>query len=136
MEGVSSLSVKIGIGYGKCALLYVGGVFKRSEFFTVGESLTLALGSEECATAGGQIIVAEAAYKYVPTDSKNRKYYEGTEIIAKGGGKFYKIEGLTGEGVKTRSDALLLRSQITADRFTRIQDQLRGCVPAAILPYL
>lgn len=53
MVGVSSLSVKIGIGFGKCALLYVGGVFNRSEFFTVGQALTLALKSEENATAGG-----------------------------------------------------------------------------------
>mgnify|MGYP000415453530 CR=1 FL=1 len=62
MEGVTNLSVKvsksydlnnkiyiiqIGIGYGKCALLYVGGVFDRSEYFTVGSSLTNALSSEE-----------------------------------------------------------------------------------------
>lgn len=33
------LSVKIGIGYGQCALLYVGGVFRRTEFFTIGEAL-------------------------------------------------------------------------------------------------
>ena len=49
----SSLSVKIGIGYGKCALLYVGGVFNRAEFFTVGEALKLALKSEGNATGGG-----------------------------------------------------------------------------------
>ena len=56
------LSVKIGIGYGKCALLYVGGVFNRSEFFTIGESLQLALASEGMCTSGGQIVVAERAY--------------------------------------------------------------------------
>ena len=53
MEGVTNLSVKIGIGFGKCALLYVGGVFDRSEFFTVGSALVHALSSEEQATAGG-----------------------------------------------------------------------------------
>ena len=47
LEGVSSLSVKIGIGYGKCALLYVGGVFNRAEFFTVGEALKLALAAQK-----------------------------------------------------------------------------------------
>jgi hypothetical protein len=36
ISGVASLSVKIGIGFGKCALLYVGGVFGRAEYFTVG----------------------------------------------------------------------------------------------------
>lgn len=53
MKGVTGLSVKIGIAYGPCALLYVGGVFNRSEFFTVGPALSCALESEGCATAGG-----------------------------------------------------------------------------------
>lgn len=48
-----TLSVKIGIGYGKCAILYVGGVLNRSEFLTVGTALTKALESEGEATAGG-----------------------------------------------------------------------------------
>ena len=48
-----TLSVKIGIGYGKCAILYVGGVLSRSEFLTVGTALTKALESEGEATAGG-----------------------------------------------------------------------------------
>jgi class 3 adenylate cyclase len=65
LEGVSGLSVKIGIGYGKCALLYVGGVFNRAEFFTVGEALKLALKCEGCATNGGQIIVAAKAFDSV-----------------------------------------------------------------------
>ena len=47
MANVTNLSVKIGIGFGKCALLYVGGIFNRSEFFTVGPALIHALGSEE-----------------------------------------------------------------------------------------
>ena len=58
----TTLSVKIGIGYGKCALLYVGGVFGRSESFTIGEALMFALRSEGMATQGGQIIVAESCF--------------------------------------------------------------------------
>jgi class 3 adenylate cyclase len=65
IQGVASLSVKIGIGFGKCALLYVGGVFGRAEYFTVGPSLTCALKSEEQATEGGQIIVNSSAYQHV-----------------------------------------------------------------------
>jgi hypothetical protein len=53
IQEVSSLSVKIGIGYGDCSLLYVGGVFGRAEFFTVGDALTYALKSEGCCTSGG-----------------------------------------------------------------------------------
>ena len=40
------LSVKIGIGYGECAILYVGGVFKRAETLTVGDALVQALSCE------------------------------------------------------------------------------------------
>ena len=65
MSNVTNLSVKIGIGYGTCALLYVGGVFNRSEFFTVGEALSQALKSEENASGGGQIIVSQSAWKLV-----------------------------------------------------------------------
>ena len=45
--------IQIGIGFGKCALLYVGGVFQRSEFFTVGTAHGFALASEGEATSGG-----------------------------------------------------------------------------------
>ena len=64
LPGVT-LSVKIGIGYGTCALLYVGGVFGRSESFTIGEALIQALRSEGQATGGGQIIVSESCYNHV-----------------------------------------------------------------------
>jgi class 3 adenylate cyclase len=104
MEGVTNLSVKIGIGYGKCALLYVGGVFDRSEFFTVGSALVHALSSEEQATAGGQILVSESAFKHV----KNI-YYEGDEIINEEGKKFYRIKRVN-EGVRGRADAVLLKA--------------------------
>ena len=48
----------MGIGYGQCGILYVGGVFNRAETLTVGEALLAALKSEGMATGGGQIIVA------------------------------------------------------------------------------
>ena len=43
----------------------MGGVFDRNESFTIGEALAWALRSEGHATSGGQIIVADAAFKYV-----------------------------------------------------------------------
>jgi len=108
----------------------VGGVFGRAEFFTVGPALTYALKSEENATAGGQIIVSETAFKYV------RRFYSSEELTNDHGEKFYKINKLVGEGVKTRADALVLRSNISAETYHKIAAQLRGCVPAAIIPYL
>ena len=52
MPGIT-LSVKIGIGFGECGILYVGGVFNRAETLTVGEALFEALKSEGMATGGG-----------------------------------------------------------------------------------
>lgn len=103
MEGVTNLSVKIGIGYGKCALLYVGGVFDRSEYFTVGPALSHALNSEGEATAGGQIIVSDSAYRFV------KNFYEGVEIENSSGKKFYRVTKVK-EGVRGRADAILLKS--------------------------
>ena len=55
--------------------MYVGGVFRRSESFTIGEALMQALKSEGNASSGGQIIVAEEAFKHV------REFYKGKEIV-------------------------------------------------------
>lgn len=38
--------------------------------------------------------------------------------------------------MKTRSDAHVLRSGISSETYNKIAASLRGCVPAAILPYL
>ena len=95
-------------------MLYVGGVFGRAEFFTVGPALTYALKSEENATAGGQIIVSDTAFKYV------RRFYSSEELINDNGEKFYKVLKLVGEGVKTRADALVLRSNISAETYHKI----------------
>ena len=124
------MSVKIGIGYGKCALLYVGGVFGRAEFFTVGSALTYALKSEGEADGGGQILVSETAFKYVEDQ------YEADLRKSDKDEKFYLIKKLIGEGVKTRADALVLRSNISSETYNKIATSLRGCVPAAIIPYL
>ena len=55
---MTPLSVKLGIGCGECALLHVGGIFRRAEFFTVGEALRQALASEGDAV-GGDIICSK-----------------------------------------------------------------------------
>jgi len=127
------LSVKIGIGYGKCALLYVGGVFNRSEFFTIGESLQAALGSEGMCTGGGQIVVADKAYNLVKNYFANA--IELTEPDT--GRKFYKVSKLTGKSVQVRADANILRNEILK-QFSVLQAEakLTACVPAAIVDYL
>lgn len=102
IAGVASLSVKIGIGYGKCALLYVGGVFDRTEIFTIGDALFQALHSEGCATGGGQVICHKHAYEYVRDFYKTAKEVKSDDEDL----PFYLVAELTGEGVKSRADAL------------------------------
>jgi class 3 adenylate cyclase len=136
MANVTNLSVKvspphqIGIGYGKCALLYVGGVFDRSEFFTVGPALTFALKSEEQATAGGQILVSETAFRFV-----RNQYYVGEELVNEEGQKFFRVASVI-QGIRGRADAVLLKSQMNLSKFEGLHKSLKSCVPAAIIPYL
>jgi hypothetical protein len=117
----------MGIGYGKCALLYVGGIFNRSEFFTVGESHVWALKSEGCALGGGEIIVAESAFKFCKSKNKNERLYEYEKIKnkikdSKGNytgvvEKFYKIIRLKGHGVKPSAEAAKIVKSISPAMF-------------------
>ena len=82
-------------------------------------------------TAGGQIVVAAPAFELVA------EYFNHTELVdEETGGRFYRVHKLTGQGVKIRADGVLLRAQIQTDFLSRIQDKLRACVPAAIIPYV
>lgn len=62
--------------------------------------------------------------------------YQAQENSNKLGEKFHLIQKLIGEGVKTRTDAIAMRSNISSETYSKIAQQLRGCVPAAIIPYL
>ena len=75
--------------------------------------------------------MAAPAFKYVS------EYYASTELTdPKTKEKYYLVSRSTGQGVKIRADGTLLRAQIQTDFLSRIQDKLRACVPAAIIPYL
>jgi hypothetical protein len=43
--------INIGLGFGECAVMHVGGVFKRVEYFLVGDSLAQALRSLHLSTS-------------------------------------------------------------------------------------
>lgn len=60
-EGVQ-LSVKIGIGVGEVAVLFLGGVFGRMESVAVGDPLIQAFESEHHG-ASGQVIVSKQVWK-------------------------------------------------------------------------
>ena len=91
-----------------------------------------ALNSEGMATGGGQIIVAETAFKHV------RSHFQQFEELAdENGNRFYKV-GMRGalNKIKIQADAMKLRSQISNELLTRIQDKMQQSVPQSIIPYL
>ena len=65
----------MGVAYGECAILYVGGVFSRNETLTVGPALMNALRSEGCTTDGGQVVVHESCFQHI-----DESLYRGTEV--------------------------------------------------------
>jgi class 3 adenylate cyclase len=54
------LSVKIGIGVGKCSVVLIGGVLNRMEYLAAGDPLNQAFQAEHAAQAGDVILSAEA----------------------------------------------------------------------------
>lgn len=104
---LTNFLLQIGIAYGKCALLYVGGVFNRAEIFTVGPALTCALESEGCATAGGQIIVCHSAYK--PVEQHYHGEYRKTVRCGDKDYRFYEVTGVI-VGVRGAADAILIKT--------------------------
>jgi adenylate cyclase 10 len=64
------------------------------------------------------------------------EYFKSEEIDSEHGGKFYRITGMGQGGIRTRADAVLLRNMLNPDDAGLIQNKLRSCIPAAIMPYL
>ena len=94
----------------------MGGVFGRSESFTIGEALIQALRSEGQADGGGQIIVAEACYNHV------REYFKAKELIDKEkGDRFYLVDYKHFVSrVKVQADAMKIRQQFSVEIFASI----------------
>lgn len=77
------LSVKIGFGVGDINIIYVGGVFDRSEYLATGDPLIQAFSSEHCASKGGETIVSQEVFNLVKDffkfqvvdEGKEKKYY-------------------------------------------------------------
>jgi len=64
------LSVKVGLGFGECKVLLVGGIFDRFECLVVGESMRQACTSECHCQGGGEVVVCESVYNLI------QQYYD------------------------------------------------------------
>ena len=115
------IRLQIGIGYGECGILYVGGVFGRNETLTVGEALMDALKSEGQATTGGQVIVANSAFSNVlPFFRAENEIIDDATFE-----KFYLIDlRYKKNPIKISSDTMKLRSLFNSKVLSKIQGSL------------
>ena len=97
MKGIGKLSVKLGIGMGQCALLHVGGVFRRAEFFTVGDALLQALACEGDADGGGEIIVSKQIWESVGS------HFEGLPLES-GNVRVTELKKGPGHGIPAKAE--------------------------------
>ncbi len=102
MQHVSRLSVKVGIGVGKCGLLHVGGVFQRAEFLAIGDALVQALNSEHHSTHGGQVIVSKECWEII------KDCFEATPLGDHGNMEIHELKGAT---LRATADTLLIRNK-------------------------
>ena len=132
------LSVKVGLGFGECKVLLVGGIFDRFECLVVGESMRQACSSECHCQGGGEVVVCESVY------NKIQQYYDFEEAppdLEHGesdGLKYYKLIKAknTQDKVKIRADAFLMRKKFSALEIKTKYNELKKFVPAAIAMYL
>ena len=132
------LSVKVGLGFGECKVLLVGGIFDRFECLVVGESMRQACSSECHCQGGGEVVVCESVYNLI------QQYYDfelappDLEHGENDGLKYYKLMGAknTMDKVKIRADAFLMRKKFSALEIKTKYNELKKFVPAAIAMYL
>ena len=131
------LSVKVGLGFGKCKILLVGGKFERFECLVVGESMRQACCSECHCTSGGQIVVCQSVYELIKEFFLFEEAPPDTEHKPADNLKYYLFKkGLSDEKVQKRADAFLLRNKFLAKDLKLKYNELKKYVPAAIAIYL
>ena len=132
------LSVKVGLGFGECKVLLVGGIFDRFECLVVGESMRQACSSECHCQGGGEVVVCESVYNLI------QQYYDfelappDLEHGDNDGLNYYKLLRAknTMDKVKIRADAFLMRRKFSAVEIKTKYNELKKFVPAAIAMYL
>ena len=132
------LSVKVGLGFGECKVLLVGGIFDRFECLVVGESMRQACSSECHCQGGGEVVVCESVYNLI------QQYYDFEEAPPdyehgeNDGLKYFKLIKAknTMDKVKIRADAFLMRKKFSSLEIKTKYNELKKFVPAAIAMYL
>lgn len=104
----------------------MGGVFKRAEYFTIGNALSQALRSEEDAV-GGDIIVSKEVWQLT------KDYYDGVEIPRFSN---VKIQKLKGASLPPIAYGNIFIKSLEKDELIKAMQYLKNFVPNAIMPYI
>ena len=143
------LNVKIGIGVGKCHILFVGGLFNRCEYLCVGECMRQACEAETHSSGGGQILLSEKVKKYIKGD------YNFIKMDVQPGYKkndnldYYMIDvknilinnnnndnNFNNDKVKINANINLMRQLFDIKKLSTKVNTLRTFIPAAVKGYL
>ena len=131
------LSVKVGLGFGECKVLLVGGIFDRFECLVVGESMRQACTSECHCQGGGEVVVCESVYNLIQQFYDFEVAPPDLEHGESDGLQYYKlIKAKNTDKVKIRADAFLMRQKFSANEIKTKYNELKKFVPAAIAMYL
>ena len=133
------MSVKIGIGFGDCNILVVGGTFLRCEYLCIGEALAKAFNAESNAI-GGETICSENVMKNAMNHRSNVFLFEEVKRVQNDvdvQDNFFKIVKMNAaDGIKTKSEVYLIRTRFSIDKLREKAQILKAFVPAAIVKYL
>eukprot|EP00347_Sterkiella_histriomuscorum_P004823 403358953 len=121
--------IHMGLGFGHCGILHVGGVMKRAEYFIIGDGLSQALRSLRLASSTDSVIISKNLWQVVD------KFFVCEELL-----KNYEhersVKYLFGPGIRSKSNTNVLRSEISEHRLREIQVELKTYIPAAFRPYV
>lgn len=95
----------MGLGFGHCGILHVGGVFKRVEYFIIGDGLTQALRSLRLASSLDSVIISWNLWNIVD------KYFV-CESLPNNYENEKSVKYLFGPGIRSKSNTLILRTEI------------------------
>ena len=138
------LNVKVGIGVGKCHILFIGGLFNRFEYLCVGECMRQACEAETHSSGGGQILLSEKVKKYIKGNYNFIKMDVQPGYKKNDNLEYYMIDvknilinnNNNNDKVKTNANINLMRRFFDIKKLSNKVDTLRTFIPAAVKGYL
>lgn len=121
-EDTISLSIKVGVGVGKVAILHVGGEHGRMEYLATGEPLVQAFDAEHQATKAG-VVMSPGAWSLV------KEYFTAT--VTDGGHAF-----LSGCSQRLSKVGVVKTTAHNKDVNGAVLKKIMNYVPTSVLPWV